>query len=63
MLTDNSLISFAMAGSKVVSDPQPDLKAKNSLAWLSDVMWSDLQQLQTLKPFSHENTLLHMLNN
>jgi hypothetical protein len=43
MLTDNSLISFSMAGSKVVTNPQPEFKEKNKLPWLTDVMWSDLQ--------------------
>jgi hypothetical protein len=51
-LTDDNLISFAMAGAKEVKPPSSLFKAVNALPWLNNVMWSDVQFLQTLQPFT-----------
>jgi hypothetical protein len=60
-LSDNNLISFAMAGSKQITEPQNMFKAENQLSWLSDVMWSDVNFLATLRPFNQQNLAMHIL--
>jgi hypothetical protein len=50
-------------GSKVVSDPTPQWKANNEVKWITENMWSEMQYLSTLRPFSKENLLDHFLQN
>jgi hypothetical protein len=52
-----------MAGSKFVTEPQAYFKSHNQLPWLTEVVWSDLLFLQTLKPFSDQNLSQHILEN
>jgi len=50
-------------GSKVVSDPSPQWKANNELRWITENMWSEMQYLSTLRPFTKANLLDHFLSN
>ena len=52
-----------MAGSKYVTEPQNMFKAENQLSWLTEVMWSDLNFLSSLRPFNENNLSMHILQN
>lgn len=62
-MAEDELLSFAIMGSKIVYDPTPQWKANNTIKWLNENMWSELQYLSNLRPFNKENLLDHILLN
>ena len=41
-IAEDELLSFAIMGSKVVTDPSAQWKANNTIKWINENMWSEL---------------------
>lgn len=60
---DRNLLDFVMSGAKRVSPNAQVPAAINTLPWLDNMMWADLQYLANIKPFNATNLLSHFMQN
>ena len=62
-LTDDTLMNFALAGSRRVSADVKSPGPQIGLPWLNDMMWAELKYLSKLKPFNFGNLTSHIESN
>lgn len=62
-MTEDSLMKFALAGSRRISSDSVSPGPSLGLPWLNDLMWAELKYLSKLKPFTMENLTHHIEQN
>jgi hypothetical protein len=62
-LTDDTLMNFALAGSRRVSADVKSPGQSIGLPWLNDMMWAEMKYLSKLKPFNFGNLTDHVEKN
>jgi hypothetical protein len=60
---DRNLLDFLINGAKSVSPTAQVPATINTLPWLDNMMWADLQYLANVKPFNATNLLSHFMQN
>jgi hypothetical protein len=60
---DQSLCDFLMCGAQSVSASAQVPRELDTLPWMSNMMWADLQYLSGVKPFNASNLLGHVIQN